>query len=185
MVSIRIEGYAVVSDDGMIANAASEIPQSLIADADQVFFERGVDRVDVVVHGRNSEEHFANSPSRHRIIVTRKVASVGPDEVNPNAVLWNPKGASFEKAVAALGAPCRSAAILGGTDVFGLFLNRFDIFFLSRIADVRLPGGRPIFPQVPIETPESVLSAHGLRDEGTELSDPAGRLIISRWVRSA
>ena len=73
----------------------------------------------------------------------------------------------------------------GGTDVFGRFLDRYTIFFLSRIANVRLPGGRPIFPQVPAQTPEAVLAEHGLRDKGCELSDPAARLIISRWERPA
>jgi dihydrofolate reductase len=185
MPAIRVEGYAVISEDGMIADAAGGIPPTLIADADQKFFERGLDDADVLVHGRNSEEHQPNSPSRHRIKVTHRIAAIAADAANPRAVLWNPANATFEDAVAALNAPCRSAAILGGTDVFGYFLDRFDVFFLSRIAGVRLPGGRPVFPQVPAQTPERVLTAHGLRDKGCELSDPAARLIILRWERAA
>ena len=185
MSSIRIEGYAVVSEDGMIADATGHIPKDLIADADQRFFERSLNSVDALVHGRNSAEHFANSPSRHRIVVTHRVAAIESDPTNACAVLWNPADALFEKAVAALSVPIHSAAILGGTDVFGIFLDRFDVFFLSRIAGIRLRGGRPVFPQVPAETPENVLAAHGLRDKKSELSDPAARLIISRWERSA
>jgi len=48
----RIEGYAIVSENGMLASAAGIMPDSLKFDADQDFFEHGLDGVDVVVHGR-------------------------------------------------------------------------------------------------------------------------------------
>jgi hypothetical protein len=38
----RIEGYAVVSDNGMIATAKGTMPRALKFDADQEFFERGL-----------------------------------------------------------------------------------------------------------------------------------------------
>jgi dihydrofolate reductase len=182
---MRIEGYAVVSEDGMIADASGLLPPPLIADADQRFFENGLNGVDVVVHGRNSGEQHPNSAKRHRIIVTRNIAALAPNPANPRAVLWNPAGASFEEALAALKAPVRSVGVLGGTDVFEYFLDRYTVFFLSRIAGIRLPGGRPVFSQIPAQTPEAVLTAHGLRDKGSELTDPAARLIISRWERMA
>jgi hypothetical protein len=52
----RIEGYAIVSEDGMLANAAGIMPDSLKFAADRRFFESGLDGVDVVVHGRHSHE---------------------------------------------------------------------------------------------------------------------------------
>lgn len=180
---MRIEGYAVISEDGMIADASGLLPPSLIAETDQQFFQDGLSGVDVVVHGRNSEETHPKSLHRRRIILTRDVKTVAPDPERATAILWNPAGASFETALAAFETPPRSAAILGGTHVFGLFLDRYTIFFLSRIAGARLPGGRPVFPQVPGETPESVLSTHGLRSKGCERADPAAGLIISRWER--
>ena len=65
MISIphprRIEGYAIVSEDGMLANAAGVIPDSLKFEADRHFFERGLDGVDVVVHGRHSHERQPRS----------------------------------------------------------------------------------------------------------------------------
>ena len=57
----RIEGYAIVSEDGMLANAAGIMPDSLKFEADQHFFERGLDGVDVVVHGRHSHERQPRS----------------------------------------------------------------------------------------------------------------------------
>ena len=45
--SRRIEGYAIVSEDGMLANAAGIMPNSLKFEADQHFFERGLEAVDV------------------------------------------------------------------------------------------------------------------------------------------
>ena len=48
-----------------------------------------------------------------------------------------------------IGAPEASVgAQVGGTEVFAMFLDLYDVFFLSRAAGVRLPGGRPVFPDV-------------------------------------
>ena len=52
----RIEGYAIVTEDGMLADAGRVMPDSLKFEADQNFFERGLDGVDAVVHGRHSHE---------------------------------------------------------------------------------------------------------------------------------
>ena len=69
-VPSRIEGYAIVSADGMLANAAGVMPNSLKFEGDQAFFERGLDGVDVVVHGRHSHEQQRNSDLRRRLILT-------------------------------------------------------------------------------------------------------------------
>jgi hypothetical protein len=98
----RVEGFAVISEDGMLANAAGEMPDSLKFSADQRFFERGLDAVDVVVHGRHSREHQRNSPLRSRVVVTSRVASIAVDPSNEKTLYWNPKGASFEQAMTGL-----------------------------------------------------------------------------------
>ena len=182
---IRIEGYAVVSEDGMIADAKGIMPDSLKVEADQRFFERALDKVDVVVHGRLSHEQQSRSHLRRRVIVTRQVAALAPDPSNEKAVLWNPAGTSFEQALAALGAPGGSVGVIGGTDVFALFLDRYGVFYVSRVRDVRLPGGRPVFPDVPSRTPEEVLAAHGLDRGRCEVFDPANGLTIIRWQPSS
>src|ERR1700682_3099536 len=158
----RIEAYAIVSVDGMLANAARIMPDALKLDADQRFFAQGLDGVEAVVHGRHSHEQQPHSHLRRRLIVTRQIPALAADPSNEKALLWNPAGASFAAAWAALGVPDGSLAVIGGTEVFGMFLPDYDVFHLTRTPDVRLPGGRPVFPQVPEQTPEEVLASHGL-----------------------
>src|ERR1700710_1183385 len=98
MPALRIEGYVIVSADGMLANAAHVVPDELKFEGDTRFFTAGLDRADLVVHGRGSFEDHANSPQRKRIVLTRTIAAVAPDPFNPKATLWNPAGASFEQA---------------------------------------------------------------------------------------
>src|ERR1700704_6196093 len=119
----RIEGYAIVSADGMLADANRQIPDSLKVEADQKFFHGALDRAAVVVHGRHSHEGGPNAARRHRLIVTSKVAALSPDPTRPNALLWNPKGAPLEAAWARLGGPAGALVVIGGPDVYGLFLE--------------------------------------------------------------
>ena len=178
-----IEGYAIVSEDGMLANAAGVMPDQLKFDADQRFFERGLDAVDVVVHGRHSHEQQPRSHLRRRLILTHHVPAIAADPSNEKALFWNPAGASFEQALAALAAPIASVGVIGGTDVFGLFLDRYDVFYLTRAPGVRLPGGRPVFPGVPERTPEDVLASHGLTHGEEQVLDPAKGLVVVGWQR--
>src|ERR1700676_1847312 len=94
----RIEGYAIVSEDGMLADAARVMPASLIFEADQRFFESGLDAVDVIVHGRHSQERQPRSNSRRRLMLTRRIPALAPHPSNEKALLWNPAGALLEEA---------------------------------------------------------------------------------------
>ena len=179
---ISIEGLAIVSADGMIADAAGVQPDGLKLEADQRFFHDHLRAADVLVHGRNSGE--GGSTRRRRIIVTRRVPGVARDPANATAVLWNPAGSPFEAAWALTGVGPGLAAIIGGTDVFGLFLERgYDIFHLSRAAGLRLPGGRPVFPGVPAASPEQLLANRGLKPEATRVLDPSVDLTLTTWRR--
>jgi dihydrofolate reductase len=180
----RIEGYAIVSTDGMLANAAGIMPEELKFDADQRFFEHGLDGVDAVVHGRHSHEQQPRSHLRKRLILTRRIPALAADPSNEKALFWNPAGASFEEAWAALGVPDGSLAVIGGTDVFGMFLPDYDIFHLTRAPDVRLPGGRPVFPQVPPHTPEKVLASHGFEPSPSQVLDAERGVSVVSWQRS-
>ena len=144
--AFRIEAYVIASADGMLADATGVQPASLHFEADQRHFEEGLDRADVVVNGRHSQEGHSNAMSRRRLVLTRHIASVAPDPDNPRARLWNPAGASLEAACAALGLSSGTVAVIGGPQVFALFLKLgYDCFHLSRAINVRLPGGFPVF----------------------------------------
>jgi dihydrofolate reductase len=176
-------GFAIVSADGMLANAQGIMPQELYFEADQIYFENALDQFDVMVHGRNSQEQHRNTPLRRRVVVTRKIADVAPDPANVKAVLWNPVGASLERALDLLGLPNAKVAVIGGTGVFGLFLPLYDEFHLTTAAGVHLPGGRPVFPGIPPLTPEGLLSQNGLKERDRQMLDAANRLSLSTWVR--
>ena len=167
----------------MLADAAGIMPDSLKFSADWHFFERGLDGVAVVVHGRHSHEQQPRSHLRHRLVLTRHAPGVAADPSNDKARFWNPAGATFEQAVVALGAPDGSVGIIGGTDVFGMFLDRYDVFYLSRAPGVELPGGRPVFPEVPTLTPEQVLANHGLHRGDQLVLDPGKGLAVVSWER--
>jgi len=179
-----VEGLAIVSADGMIADANGVQPPSLLVEADQRFFRERLDMADVLVHGRYSGEGGAGAERRRRIVLTRQIADTAADPDNPNAVLWNPHGASFETAWERLGLPPGRLTVIGGTDVFGLFLRqRYDVFHLSRVDGVRLPGGRPVFPGVPTTSPESMLTESGLKPDATRVLDDSGALTLVTWRR--
>ncbi len=179
----RIEGYAIVSEDGMLADAHRVMPESLKFEADQRFFERGLDGVDVVVHGRHSQERQPRSHLRHRLVLTRRIPSVERHPSNQKALLWNPIGASFEEALSVIGIRDPVIGVIGGADAFGLFLPLYDVFYLSRAPDVRLPGGRPVFLEVPTRTPEDVLTEHGLEPDVPQILDAAKGLTVVGWRR--
>jgi dihydrofolate reductase len=184
--SLRIEGFAIVSADGMLADRDGHMPDALKIEADQRFFDASLDPVAAVVHGRHSHEGQANSPRRRRLILTRRISDIAADPRNPMARLWNPAGASFSDACAALEVVEGTVAIIGGTEVFGLFLDLgYDTFHLSRANKVRLPGGRPVFPQVPAHTPEDVLANRGLRPGERRVLDAQADASLVTWTRSA
>ena len=75
--------------------------------------------------------------------------------------------------------------MVGATNVFGLFLDRYDVFYLSRAPGVWLPGGRAVFPGVPAKTPQAVMADHGLALAETRPLDAAKGLVLEVWRRAA
>ncbi len=139
MPDLRIEGYVIVSADGMLANADRVMPDQLKFEGDKKFFTAALDRADLIVHGRHSHEGQPNSPRRTRIILTRRVGAIAPDPSNPKATLWNPAGAAFEAACDFAKVHSGKVAVIGGPDVFGMFMDRYHTFWLSQAPHVRLP----------------------------------------------
>ncbi|HEX4552660.1 MAG TPA: dihydrofolate reductase [Xanthobacteraceae bacterium] len=178
----RIEGYAIVSREGMIATADRVMPAGLKIDADQRFFHGGLAHAAAVANGRHSNEGGHQAAARPRLVLTRRIPTIAPHPDNPNALLWNPAGARFEDAWDRLKVD-GVLAVVGGPDVFGEFLDiGYDLFFLSR-APASIPNGRPVFPGVPETTPETRLAEHGMVSQGTEVLDAASDVTVTRWGR--
>jgi hypothetical protein len=57
----------------------------------------------------------------------------------------------------------------------------FDSFHLTRASRVYLPGGRPVFPDVPAHSPEDLLARHGLRASSPQSLDPQADVTLVTW----
>lgn len=185
MAAFRIEGYVIVSADGMLANARHVMPDELKFEGDTRFFTAALDHADLIVHGRHSGEEQPASPQRKRLIVTSQVSATAPDPSNPRATLWNPSTASFEAAADFAGVRSGIVAIIGGPAVFGMFMDRYDTFWLSLAARVKIPGGEGCFPGVPQHTPQQILSAHGLTAGEPKILDATHEVSVTPWRRAA
>src|ERR1700760_2008360 len=183
MAALHIEGYVIVSAEGMLADATHVMPDQLKFEGDKRFFTDALDRADLIVHGRNSFEDQPNSPRRTRIVLTRTIASVAADPSNPKATLWNPAGAAFEAACEQAGVNNGMVAIIGGPVVFAMFLDRYDTFWLSQAPDARVPDGEGCFPGVPARSPQAILAAHGLKAGDAQILDAANEVSVTPWRR--
>jgi dihydrofolate reductase len=180
--SVRLCGYAIVSADGMIAAADGSMPPALRVESDQLFYHTSLAAARLIVHGRNSNEGGAHAEARSRVIATRRVAALETCRPYPPVMLWNPAGMPFRDVLQALAIDDGIVAIVGGTDVFELFLGiGYDAFYLSRVLAARLPGGRPVFGAVPARAPEEVLTAAGLRLRDERLLEPG--VTLTAWER--
>ena len=180
----RIEGLAIVSADGMIADARGEQPDALKLEADQRLFHAMLDEATALAHGRNSAEGGPHMARRRRLILSRKVAGVARDPLTDKTVQWNPAGATLEEAWGALGLSGGLLTVIGGTDAFGLFLDiGYDAFHLSRASDAKLPGGRPLFPGIPPHSPEELLARRGMKPGPAQVLDRAAGLTLMTWRR--
>jgi dihydrofolate reductase len=182
--SHTIEGYAIVSADGMIADGNGAMPDCIRNDADQHFLQAAMDRAAAIVHGRRSHEGGPRAAKRKRLVVSRQVPAIAADPSQPNALLWNPAGASFEQAIDALSVGAGPIAVIGGTEVFSLFLPLYDVFHLSRATRAKIPGGQPLFSAVsPATTVDDVLMRHGLRPSPSRDIDAAAGITLTNFER--
>jgi dihydrofolate reductase len=180
----RIEGLAIVSADGMIADAQGVQPPSLMIEADQRYFRRHLDAAAALVHGRHSGEGGPDAAGRRRLILTRKIEGLASDPRDPRAMRWNPASATLEQAWHALGLSGGLLAVIGGTEPFGFFLDRgYDAFHLTRTAHALLPGGRPVFPGIPPAKPEDLLAQSGLKPGPMQDLDASAGLSLTVWQR--
>jgi dihydrofolate reductase len=179
----RIEGYAVISLEGMIAASDGHFPEHLKIPADHEFYQTSLDHAAAIANGRHSAEGGDKEKLRRRIVLTRRVNMSTVDPSNPNAILWNPSSTPFEEAWQRLHIDDGVLAVVGGTDVFGLFLSiGYDAFYLSR-TEVSIPRGRPVFPGVGKggTTPEVVMGKYGLVLRSTRMLDATVNCRVEEW----
>jgi dihydrofolate reductase len=179
----RIEGYAVISKEGMIAASDGHFPDALKIPADHEFYQRSLEHADAIVNGRHSAEGGEKEKLRRRIVLTRRVNMLAVHPDNPKAILWNPGSTPFDEAWQRLHIDGGVLAVVGGTDVFGLFLTiGYDTFYLTR-TEVSIARGRPVFPGVGTRgvTPEEIMKKNGLALRGTKMLDPQTNTRVEEW----
>jgi hypothetical protein len=168
---IEIHGYAIVSDDDMIADHDGLIPPSLRNDKDWEQYQAALARSDLVVFTRVSHE---NEPETHgvpRVVVSREAKGLEP---RSGVWWWNPADIEWREVVDRLLPEGGEVAAPGGRGVFDLFLTiGYDVFHLARARGVALPGGRPVFSECRDGVhAEAVLEKYGLRHAARIELDP-------------
>ena len=180
---LSVEGYVIVSANGMLADSTGEMPETLKFPEDQKFFESALDKSDLIVHGRRSHEKQPRSAERVRIILTRTIAALARDTELPHSTLWNPDGAPFDEACDYAGVRSGKVAVIGGPVVYALFLNRYDTFWLSQAHGITVTDGVGVFPGVPASTPQTILSRHGLQPSHVRVLSATNNLDLTAWRR--
>jgi hypothetical protein len=151
----------MISEDKIVADATGAMASKLVSEADQRFLSDRLDRASVIVHGRNSHEisrnpgaATTNCEPQDSVNCQGSRPAAGCCGILP-VFPWRRRPRSLASGMERL-------RILGGTEIFGLFLPRYDVFHLLRVAGLRLSGGRPVFPQVPQFSVEAVLASSKL-----------------------
>jgi dihydrofolate reductase len=143
MSRVAIHGYAIVSRDDRIADAAGAMPDGLRNEADWAYFQAGLDAADWVALGRRSHETAPNPRGRRRLIVSSAARGLEP---RADGMWWRPDAVGFDEVAARLLPQGGRIAVPGGQGVFELFLRLgYDAFRLARAEGVELPGGRGLF----------------------------------------
>ncbi len=177
---IQIHGYAIVSDDDRIAGADGATPPALRNDADWAYFQRELDRADLVALGRLGHEANPNAKGRRRLVLSSQVSGL---ERRGDAWWWNPAQASWRDAAARLLPNGGRLAVPGGQTVFDRFREvGYCALHLSRARSVRLGGGRGLFAACDRGlSAEDVLRSAGLHPAAPEIIDAAADVTLTVW----
>jgi hypothetical protein len=183
---LSIEGFAIVSANGMLAASDGFMPNSLKFEEDQQFLDEALDAAALLVHGRISHEMQENSHKRRRLLLTRKTGAFSDQPVEPNVWLWNPSATPFAEVCERLAIDEGVVAVLGGTAAYDLFLADYAKFHLCRADKVVLPGGVPVLTGVGDDNPpDNVLRGAGLTLAKETALNPEAGLRQQLWVRRA
>lgn len=176
---IEYEGHAIVSEDGMIADAGGTMPETLRSEADWRYFQAALDRAALVVLGRKGHALHPN-PGRRRLVLTTSVGALASDRADKLATLWNPAGMPIETVLDELGITEGIVAVTGGTGTFDIFLPLYSRFVLAEVRGLALPGGIPCFGK---GHPRYVLPGAGLAARDMQLIER--NVVQTTWERPA
>jgi hypothetical protein len=177
---IHIHGYAIVSDDDRIAESNGQTPPSLRNEADWAYFQRELDRADLVALGRHGHEANANVKNRRRLVLSGAARGL---ERRGDDWWWDPQKMAWSDVAASLLSRGGRVAIPGGRAVFDLFKEiGYDAFHLTRARGVLLPGGRALFAACDNGiSAEAALSAAKLRLDVEQVLDATAKVTLAIW----
>jgi hypothetical protein len=180
MRAIEIHGYAIVSDDDMIADASDQVPVSLRNAADWEQYQAAQARSALVVFARVSHQFEPNTRGDPRLVVSRSAKGL---EKREDAWWWSPAAVPWLEVAAKLLPNGGEVAACGGQGVFDLFLGvGYDVFHLAHARGVKLPGGRKVFSGCEAGvTAEAALQKRGLRHAERIELDAAQGVEMNIW----
>ena len=117
MIDYPLHAYAIVCDNGCIADAEGRFPDILRNDADWLYFQSRLDRAAITLMGRRSHETNANHRNRLRLVMSRSVSAL---EHRADGWWWNPAERSLPGALQMIIPEGGEVAVPGGRDVFDL-----------------------------------------------------------------
>lgn len=179
---IGIHGYAILSEDDRIAGPDGLTPDALRNEADWAYFQRELDRADLVALGRLAHEANPNVKGRRRLVLSRSSSGL---ERRGDEYWWDPDKTSWREASAALLPDGGRVAVPGGQAAFDLFLGvGFEAFHLTRAHGVTLGGGRAAFAACDRGfSASAVLTRAGLRPDAPQTLDAAADVSLTVWRR--
>jgi hypothetical protein len=182
MSGVEIHGYAIVSRDDRIADAAGAMPASLRNERDWAYFQAGLDAADWVALGRISHATAVNPRGRRRLVLSSAARGL---ETRADGVWWRPDAVGFEEVAARLLPRGGRIAVPGGQGVFALFLSLgYAAFHLARAEAAELPGGRGLFPATEGgETAAATLQRAGLTAGPAHWLDETARVSLRVYAR--
>lgn len=173
-----VHGYAIVCDNGCIADANGVLPPALMNNADWAYFQDQLDLADITVLGRKSHDAAPNPKNRLRVVMTRNAAGLSRGK---DCWLWNPADMRARDMLATLLPKGGRVAIPGGRGAFDLFLGfGYDGFHLSRKAGLALAGGVTLFGAP--GAPEDIMAAAGLAPGDAIPIDPEDGVTLTIWA---
>ncbi len=141
---MKIEGHAIVDEQGCYATADGQMPEELKIADDFAGLQAHLDEAAICVMGRTTHESIPNRRQRNRLVITtdpeaqpaeEHVTFIGPEDVHT----WLERNIHGADDV---------VAVLGGAQVYGLFEKEgYDTFHLAVATGVEVEDGKPLLPE--------------------------------------